>query len=276
MSPELAGHEAQEAERRWIGGLEVVEDDQERPGESGGTQERRRRVEELKAGRVGLTGRWCLEIRNELVDLGKHLGDVDGARPQLPAHRVRIGLAHVRPQHLDPRPVRRRARVLPSSAPQGDESAVAGVRRHLVREAALADAGLPSDEDETRRVRPRSRRVRRASAAELGLAAEERRLGRGFRHPITTTVRRRIRPRARRAGHHEDAGHLAGVPGRIGSSVVDEEPLDVAVHCGAVGLDQGRFPAIGCGGRARRHQCRRPAIVQLLRGRRADAGCWPR
>jgi hypothetical protein len=76
---QLAREEAKEKQRWRVGGLEIVEDDDERRALPRVPQERRRRVEQLEAGRLRLDRDRRRQIRDDIAHVGNHLRDLDRA-----------------------------------------------------------------------------------------------------------------------------------------------------------------------------------------------------
>jgi hypothetical protein len=66
----------------------------------------------------------------------------------MPADVVGRRGTEVCPQRLDPRPVRRGSGVLPSSAPEHEKAPTPGPIRKLIGQAALADTGFATDQNQ--------------------------------------------------------------------------------------------------------------------------------
>ena len=131
------GQELQQEHGRHVGDVQVFEHDDEGQLLCGVGQYVADRVHELKARLLGAeVGRF----RHRLT--GRKLGEDLGKRGH-----VRIELAGLRsPQdgayHLHPRPIRRCAAGLPTSAPEGSHPAFACDAGNLFGETALPDARL--------------------------------------------------------------------------------------------------------------------------------------
>jgi hypothetical protein len=120
-----------------------------------------------------------------VAQLGKQTGRVGCSLAKLRMEAFRVGFAEVRPQRLNPRPVGRGAAGLPAAANQHPHAAGAASCSELLREAALADAGLAGEQEQA----PATGERVVDTADELGelpLAADEpaarctgRRLGHG-------------------------------------------------------------------------------------------------
>jgi hypothetical protein len=151
-----SGDELEQKQRRGVGGVEVVENDQERlrrprrPEEGGG------RVEEPEPGVLRIGRGPCRHVRQHLADLGDDLRELGGARSELPTEGLWCLDADVGAQCLHPRPVGGRAARFPATAPHDPDPPLLGSSRQLVRQTALADPGLATKEEEptapTRRV----------------------------------------------------------------------------------------------------------------------------
>lgn len=145
---EIASDELKQEQRRRVGGVEVVENDQERLRRPCRTEEGGRRVEEPKP-RVLRIGRGrCRHVSQQLVYLGHDLRELRGARPELSTQDLWDLDADVRPQCLHPRPVGGRPTRFPAAAPQDTDALLLGPCGQLVRQPAFADPGLTSDEEE--------------------------------------------------------------------------------------------------------------------------------
>ena len=89
---ELARQEAQEQDRRGIGRLQVVEDDEHRPPEGHVPQQRCRRVEELETrGLGGDVGRWR-QVGEHVPQLRQDVGHVDGPGSRASRRTSSIGV----------------------------------------------------------------------------------------------------------------------------------------------------------------------------------------
>ena len=106
--------------------MDVVEDDDERPGLGGLPQEGAHRLEEAEAG--------ALAVQRRDLASGNELGEVT--------------VVQIAPQRLDPRPVRRGAARLPAAPDQDLRLAPPRPGGELLDKPALADAGLARDEQD--------------------------------------------------------------------------------------------------------------------------------
>jgi hypothetical protein len=144
---EFAGHKPQEQQRCRIGGVQVVQDDQQRLGCRRTPQQPGDRIEEPKPGR-GRLGRAlrAAAFAGFLRKPGHQLGDGRGiwcvaAYP--------IGRRHPeRSKDLEPRPVGRRAATFPAAAPEDADIVCLCSGREVFGEHRLADAGFPGDEEQ--------------------------------------------------------------------------------------------------------------------------------
>jgi hypothetical protein len=141
---DLGREQAEQAERRRVGPMDVVEQDHERLPFGRAFQDRRDAVEEPETRRLAL-GRTVArltssELRHERYDLGgdRRLGGQPGRH---------LGQTRDRPQHLHPRPERRRGVALVGSTGQHGEPAPARARREHLGAPGLADAGLAEEHD---------------------------------------------------------------------------------------------------------------------------------
>jgi len=138
-----------EQERRSVGHREVVENQDERPDLRGVPEERRCGVEQAEAGALGVRGHLgTRHLGEQVLDIWEHLGDVRGPSAELRQERVRVLLPEIRADRLHPRPVGWSAARLPAASPQDQGHALLCAVRELVREPALADPGLTTDEKE--------------------------------------------------------------------------------------------------------------------------------
>ncbi len=144
----LARQELQQQERRLIGPLDVVQDEDQRLRAGGVPQKGGDAVEEPEARLLGLERGRGREVGQPLTHLGYDLGDVRGARPHLGLHALCVAVVEVGTDDLDPRPVRRCTAGLVRASPQDLEAAHTRIRAELARGARLADPGLTGQEDE--------------------------------------------------------------------------------------------------------------------------------
>jgi hypothetical protein len=145
---QLAGYEAQKEKGRRVGGVEIVEDEHERLRLRRVPQEGGRRVEESEAGALRFGDPWLREVGEEVTELRQHLGDVDRTCRQVGSQGVRFALAQVAAQGLHPGPVGGRTANLPAAAPKDLRASLPRLRRQLVREPALSNAGFAAEHEE--------------------------------------------------------------------------------------------------------------------------------
>src|SRR5262249_28461053 len=106
------------------------------------------RVEETKAGRLGVRGLLLGQPGKELPQLRQDLSDLAGAATELPPHGSLISLAYICAQRLRPRPVCRGAARLPAAAGENGGPPCRCGRQQLLGQPALADPRLALDEEE--------------------------------------------------------------------------------------------------------------------------------
>ncbi len=144
----LARDETEEQDRRRICGVQVVEDDQQRRRRRSISQECRRRIEQLEACQFRLRDRRRRKVGEEFAQLRQHLRDVTCPGPKLRSELTRRDRPQVRAKRLDPGPVGGRPGALPATAPEHLVPAVARPRCEFVRQSALADARLATEQDD--------------------------------------------------------------------------------------------------------------------------------
>ena len=150
------GDEAQHHERPRVGGVQVVEHDDQRSLARRLDEELRDRVEQPEARRLGIDG------------LGR------GARELLE-------VAAERAYRLDPWPIDRGAALLPAATRGRPPAALGGLSGELLHQAGLADAGLAAQQEES--AAPLSRLIEPgAKLHELGGPADERATARSVRY----------------------------------------------------------------------------------------------
>ena len=145
---ELSSNELKQEQRRRVGGVEVVENDQERLRRPCRTEEGGRRIEKPKPRVLRIVRRRCQHVSQQLTYLGHDLRELRGARPELSTQVLWDLDADVRPQCLHPRPIGGRPTRFPAPAPQDTDALLLGSSGQLIRQPALADPGLASDEEE--------------------------------------------------------------------------------------------------------------------------------
>ena len=212
--------------------MQVVEDQHERLRGRDALDERGEGVEQPEAGALGVGTGGRREIVEDLAQLRQQLGEVGGARAQLPAQRGGIGRADVRAQRLHPRPVRGRAAGLPAAADEDQRAARAGTRGELLGEPALADPRL-ADEQEQPPVAGLGVVEAGGQLRELAVAPDE---GAG------DDLRRRLRERGEiqpRILGEDRALELAQPLARLDPQLVGQRAAGVAVGLQRVGLPVG-------------------------------------
>ena len=170
---ELAGDELQQKERRRVGGVEIVQHEQDRPARGSRAQKLRDSVEQPKARSLRIKRRRLGDAaRKELAQLRKDLRDVRGARTELCAQRLRLRLADVAAKRLHPGPVGGSAARLPAATDEHAHPARARTTDQLLGEAALADPRLADEQEEA--AMPGQRILEpREQCTQLSLAADE-------------------------------------------------------------------------------------------------------
>ena len=177
---ELPSDELEQEQRALIRPVEVVQDDHEGPGATRFRQEACHRVEEAEAGLL-LVGRagGHLQLRQPLANVRHELGDLGGARAELVGQLLGSALTDTRSKHLHPRPVRRRASLLPAASPVDLRAVRTRSARQLLRKAALADPRLAADDHQPPAARERVSE-RSDESGELALSPHE--------HPVRPTA----------------------------------------------------------------------------------------
>ena len=143
-----AGDELEGQQRRGVGPVQVVEDDDERLLLGRGRQQRREGVEEAKASLVGVQLGGARGLAQRLAELGQQAGDPGRARAESGTQRREVGAARERAADLHPRPVGGRAAAVPAAAPRPRGPAGRGVLDELARQRGLADPRLAGQEHE--------------------------------------------------------------------------------------------------------------------------------
>jgi hypothetical protein len=169
---QLARDEAEQQQGRPVGGVEVVERDDERLLLAGRLEEAGDGVEQGEPRVVRLQVRRGLQVGQPLGDARHDLGEVAGARPE-PARelagRHRTG---ERADRLHPRPVGRGSAVLPAASPGNHRAGAGRGAGRPLDESRLPDARLAADEE--RPAAPGARRLERAEQlVELPIAPDE-------------------------------------------------------------------------------------------------------
>ena len=174
----MDGEEAEQQQRRVIGAVQVVEDEDERASVGRRAQQRRDGVEELKARGVGLArarvGGRCGDVaRRRGHDVGHEAGQPRACLgPEGGDRRADVALGGQAAQDPKPRPVRRRAAAVPRTAPEHERTPGDSLCAERVGEGGLADAGVAGDHEEA--AAPVQRAVETVTQlGELTLAADE-------------------------------------------------------------------------------------------------------
>jgi hypothetical protein len=136
---ESPGQEVEQLERRRIGPLEVVQDDQQRSFPGPGHQHGGELVEQPEPGRRGQLVSPARRVGRAGRGVGQEPGQRGGGAGQTPV------LADERAEHLDPGPVGGGALTLPAPPPHDPGAANLGRGRHRRGHRRLADPGLPGE-----------------------------------------------------------------------------------------------------------------------------------
>ena len=142
------GDELERQQGRGVGPVQVVEHDDERLLLGRRRQQRRERVEEAKAGLVGVQLGGSRGFAQRLAELGQQAGDPGRARAERGTQRREVGGARERATDLHPGPVGGRAATVPAASPRPGGPARRGVLDELARERRLADSRLAGQQDE--------------------------------------------------------------------------------------------------------------------------------
>ena len=177
---QAAGDEREQAQRRAIGDVQIVEHQQQRRARGGRAQEAPDGVVEREAG--GLRG-GAGGVGGQAGEPGAQLGEQRRQRGRPGAQRGgqpgRLLLLDQRAQHLYPGPVGGRALGLPAAPPQ-DAHVGGGAGGQLVGQAGLADPGL-ADQQEEASVAGARVGERALQRPQLRVAAQQRRHRRSLR-----------------------------------------------------------------------------------------------
>jgi len=199
------GEKAEQAQRRFVRPVQIVEHDDERLAKRRVPQEGRHAAEQTKA---------CLLIRPDLdrrrlrhacAELGHQRRHIGGAG-RCAAGTLVLVERHARAQHLHPWPKDWRPLHLDAAPNEDGKSAVPGFGSKLLGRARLSDSGLADEQEDAAaggggRFQPVAQPLQRARAADeaRGCAHRLRRKrGVGSRGP-GPTGHRRARPKARPA-----------------------------------------------------------------------------
>ncbi len=170
----LVREKLQHVQRRQVGPVQIVEDDQQ--GHAGGDarQAAREHLEETKAGRVGVRGGDRRGWGRMRTQLGHQLHERLRIRQQRRGELRRLAVARTRLDHLCPRPVGGPAFGLVAASPEHAHLPGHHRRGELVGQTRLADPGLAAQQ--IQRPTPAARGVERsAQLPELRPSADHRR-----------------------------------------------------------------------------------------------------
>ena len=141
-----AGEELRQQQGRGVGRLQVVEDDDQRTGGGRVAEQRRDRIEEPEPCLPGVVDRGRGGPPEPARELGEDLRDVGGPGSHQRRELRRVPPSHVRPQHLDPRPVGGRPLAFVAAPDQHLGTARACIGGEFVGGARLADARLAAQQ----------------------------------------------------------------------------------------------------------------------------------
>ena len=170
---QVHGHEPEQQQRRLVGGVEVVEDQDDGTVARRVPQQARERVEQLEAGAIGVVVLQAGQLGEDVADLRQDLREMRSVRSDEPAKVVRLDVPQEGAHRLEPRPVDRRAARFPASPPGHTGTVVPRFGRERVREARLADAGLARQQHQATAA-PRRACECGTQRGHLPLAAEQR------------------------------------------------------------------------------------------------------
>src|SRR5262249_4474389 len=170
---QLASEKRQELERRRVGPVQIVEDDDEWRAFRGAAQERGERVEQAEAPLVGVGGRGNPEIRRAFPQRWHQSRDLRGACAELPDERAGIALGGMGANGLSPRPVRGSAGLVRARPPEHTSGGNRRASDDLLDHARLADARIARDRDQPPAARGGFAELR-FEHADLVLASDER------------------------------------------------------------------------------------------------------
>src|SRR4051812_17984210 len=143
-----AGEEGEQQERRQVGGVEVVEQHDQRRVAGDPAQEDRDRVEQGEARLLRLRRVAGRRRADALADLGRELRDPAGPGAQVLGEARVVALGRERADDLQPVPVRRCAAAFPATGERDLGAGLARVVAERARQARLADAGLAVNQHE--------------------------------------------------------------------------------------------------------------------------------
>jgi hypothetical protein len=188
---ELSREELEQQERRPIGAVKVVEDEDDGPAERRAPEAFGHAVEESEARLLRIHARERGQVRKTGAQLGHHGGDVCRARPELRRELRRVPRGDPAAQDLDPRPEGRGTCTLPAAADEHLRAARSRPARELLRRLALPDPGLADEEDHSPASSGRGGK-RAVKHGQLPLATDEH--GVAALHRAGTVLPRRVLP----------------------------------------------------------------------------------
>ena len=142
-----AGEEGEQQQRRQVGGVQVVEEHDQRLARRRVAQEDRDGVEEGEAGLLGLEVARLGQVE-ALAKLGRELGHPARAGAELRTQGVVVAVGGEGAHDLHPRPERGRAAAVPAARPRDAMAVARGALTQRGGQARLADAGLAREQDE--------------------------------------------------------------------------------------------------------------------------------
>jgi hypothetical protein len=172
MSPQFGGEKGQQAQRRGVGPVQIVEDQKQRPFFGHCLPDRNDGMKELEARLIALER---LD-RGQIVQAAAYLrhdgGDVCGTLTQHRAQAVIIACIQQSAQRLDPRPIGRGAGFLEAAPPPHLHTASRRFVGQFLAEPGLAHAGVSRQHKKLVLAGTRSVQ-RRTQGCQLELAADE-------------------------------------------------------------------------------------------------------
>ncbi len=165
----------QHQQGRRVGGVQVVQHDQQRLSLRSVHEERDQGVEQPESRLLRLAQQSARQFRDAdpLPQFRRDLRNLRGARSHPVRNPGRLDAPRQSTQNLNPGPVRRRSAMLPASAPEHAQAFLPGVRRRLLGEPALADPGFAREREQA--AATRNRAVDSASnLGQLAAPADER------------------------------------------------------------------------------------------------------
>ena len=148
ITANIAGEVLEEEQRRLVGPVDVVQEENDRLGRGHAADEPGHAVEQAQPLGFAFQQGRLWEIREALVHLGNQLRHLGRAAPQLTQQRRVGAAADVLPKRFDERQVRHGNLALVAVPREHLRAAEAGVDGELTGQAALADPGLAHEHDE--------------------------------------------------------------------------------------------------------------------------------